>query len=223
MVWLIGGIAALLVIVTLLRAIADADPAKLVRWLKWTGIAVAGIVGLTFLVRRSVVPGLLALGLGAAILATLLRSGRPAVAGSSDVETDWLRMSLDHATGETEGVVLKGRHAGARLSELDVEALHDLLAEMRIADPQGALLLEAYLRRVHPDMEDGAGEAGAAPSAAAMGREEALEILGLGGDADEDAIREAHKRLMQQVHPDRGGSDYLAAKINLARDVLLKR
>ena len=162
--------------------------------------------------------------------ATLWRqSGSASGGASSDVETDWLRMSLDHASGQTSGVVLKGKFAGRRLSELDLDELIELLGEVRVADPQAALLLEAYLRRAHPDAEErmsggeGASSSSAASSRGAMDRAEALEILGLDDGADEDAIRDAHRRLMQQVHPDKGGSDYLAAKINQARDVLMKR
>jgi hypothetical protein len=55
----------------------------------------------------------------------------------------------------------------------------------------------------------------------AMSRDEALKVLGLGPGASADAVREAHRRLILQNHPDRGGSDYLAAKINQAKDVLL--
>jgi len=54
-----------------------------------------------------------------------------------------------------------------------------------------------------------------------MSREEALKVLGLGPGASQDDIREAHRRLILQNHPDRGGSDYLASKINEAKDVLL--
>ena len=54
-----------------------------------------------------------------------------------------------------------------------------------------------------------------------MSREEAYEVLGLKPGASEYDIREAHKRLIKQSHPDQGGSDYLASKVNRAKDVLL--
>lgn len=54
-----------------------------------------------------------------------------------------------------------------------------------------------------------------------MSREEALSVLGLSDTADDEAVQSAHRRMISKAHPDRGGSDYLAAKVNEARDVLL--
>jgi len=100
----------------------------------------------------------------------------------------------------------------------------------RADDEEGARLVEAYLDRAHPDWREamrdggeGAGPGGAPRGAAEMTTEEAYAILGLAAGADEAAIRAAHHRLMMQVHPDHGGSDYLASQINRARDVLLHR
>ena len=65
------------------------------------------------------------------------------------------------------------------------------------------------------------GEAGADPAWANMSRAEALEVLELAPDATPDAIREAHRRIMQRIHPDQGGSRYLAAAVERAKVVLL--
>ena len=65
------------------------------------------------------------------------------------------------------------------------------------------------------------GMRGSPPAPGPLSRTEAYEVLGLKPGADEAAIRAAHRRLMQGAHPDRGGSDWLAARINQARDVLL--
>jgi hypothetical protein len=79
-------------------------------------------------------------------------------------------------------------------------------------------------RRLWPRSRLGAG-AGYSPrrrpTGSTMGRAEALRILGLQDGADKTAIRAAHKRLMMRAHPDRGGSNALAARINEAKDVLL--
>ena len=72
----------------------------------------------------------------------------------------------------------------------------------------------------------GAGQSGkrsGPPQTTAMSRAEALKVLGLEEGASEADVRAAHRRLIQQTHPDKGGTSYLAAKINEAKDVLLRR
>lgn len=147
----------------------------------------------------------------------------------SSVETAWLRMWLDHATGRMDGEVLQGNHAGSRLSSLSFETIVALLRECRAADNQSAALLEAYLDRMAGEdwrERASARSAGASGGAAAkpggsMGRDQAYEILGLKPGATAEAIKAAHRRLMKKFHPDQGGSTHLAAQINQAKDLLL--
>jgi DnaJ-domain-containing protein 1 len=125
-----------------------------------------------------------------------------------------------------EGRCLRGRFAGCMLSSLSGDELFELLAELRANDQQGALLLEAYLDRRFPDWRDRDREKAAKEEPRADGRgrmsaKEAYEVLGLPPDATDEDIRAAHRKLMMKVHPDQGGSDYLAARINEAKDLLL--
>lgn len=139
---------------------------------------------------------------------------------TSNVETAWLRMALNHTTGDIAGEVLQGRFAGRRLEDMSVEEVLSLLRECQSEDPQSAQLLEAWLDRAAPGWRGGSGE-GAAPGQGPMTAAEALDLLGLPDDATDDDIREAHRRMMQKHHPDRGGTAEMAAKLNQARDVLL--
>ncbi len=154
----------------------------------------------------------------------LRRSKRPDPKLST-IETRWLRMQLDHASGRLDGVVLQGPYQGRRLAELDRAALLDLLHRCRVEDEDGARLLEAYLdRRFGPEWRHGFhSSADSGHNGEAMTVEEAREILGVGPDASAEEIRKAHRRLMQKYHPDRGGSTQLAARINRAKEVLLGR
>ncbi|MDR2876886.1 MAG: DnaJ domain-containing protein [Chromatiales bacterium] len=146
---------------------------------------------------------------------------------SSQVEARFVRMSLDHDSGVASGTVLEGRFKGAHLHELTLAQLIELLRECRLHDEESARLVEAFLDRMHADEWRSTWDAKAAsdsgaPAAHDMSVEEAFEVLGLQRGANEDEITNAHRRLMQKFHPDRGGGVYLAALINQAKDVLLK-
>jgi len=154
------------------------------------------------------------------------RSGTTAGSGgqASLIRTRLLEMILDHAGGEMDGLILEGPLRGHRLSALDLEQLVELLILCRSADDLSAAVLEAYLDQVRGvDWRERVGGPEAASPAAdtALTPEEALAILGLTQGASKHEIRAAHRRLMQRFHPDRGGSDYLAAKINAAKRLLL--
>jgi hypothetical protein len=141
---------------------------------------------------------------------------------TSSVRSAALEMMLDHDSGEMDGRILAGRHVGRNLSGLDLGALLEVAEDLR-GDAESLRLLEAYLDRAHPGWRDdvqadGARRQSAAPRAGGMSTKEAYEILGLQPGAGDAEVRDAHRRLMKQVHPDRGGSAALAAKINEAKD-----
>jgi DnaJ domain len=146
---------------------------------------------------------------------------------SSEVITDSLRMQLDHSTGELDGEVLRGTFAGRSLASLGVFELLDLLAACQRDDPRSVPLLETYLDRRQPDWRAHvAGEQADGPSPKATGAMDeatAYSILGLPPGAGADEIKAAHRRLMTKLHPDHGGSGYLAAQLNQAKDFLLSR
>ena len=154
---------------------------------------------------------------------------RPSPGRTSDIETAWLRMTLEHDSGVLKGTVLQGAHRGRTLEELTLDELLELLRECRVDDPQSAEVLESYLDRVHgaawraagdePEQPGGAGASRS--SGGSMTAAEAYDILGLKPGATDGEIRDAHRRLLKLNHPDRGGSTWLAAQINLAKDILL--
>ncbi|WP_205648516.1 J domain-containing protein [Acuticoccus kandeliae] len=152
---------------------------------------------------------------------------------SSTVRTARLEASLDHDSGEMSVTMRTGRFAGRRLSDLSEK---DVIAVWRECadDEQSRLVVEAYLDRRRPEWREdveghahggagGSGGARGAHSSGAMTEQDAYEVLGLKPGAGETEIRAAHRRLMKEMHPDRGGSAYLATQLNLAKDVLLRR
>ena len=236
MLYLLGGFAILGGLLMLVYLFVNADPTRLARNLKWTGITIAGVAVVALILlppARELAALLLPLAIATPLLARvraiLDRYRTPAGGQTSTVATACLRMTLDHDTGSMEGTILRGRFAGMRLAELGPADLLALLRECRAEDEEGARLLEAYLDRSHPDWRDelageragGGSGGGARPASGDVTVDEAYAILGLAPGADAEAIKEAHRRLMVKLHPDHGGSDYLATKINRARDVLL--
>lgn len=228
------------------RWFVTADPKTLAKALKW----VAGAVVLAVIVSLAVtgrlawavmaLPALLPWMARARAVHRAAKNFSRMSAGvmgggagrTSEVRTRFLKMVLDHNSGTMNGEVIDGAHSGRRLDDLSLAELLDLLNACHLHDAQSAQVLETYLDRAHPDWRErvqaagagtgaGAGGAAAGPVPGGMSREEAYQVLGLEPGASDDAIKAAHHRLIANLHPDRGGSTYLAAKINQAKDVLL--
>jgi hypothetical protein len=228
------GLATLALVLVIAQAFVKANPATLAQRLRKIG-GVAALAAAGFALVR----GTAAYAFPLALLGSWLLWGQGAApwggwpgwgsrpAGqTSRVTTDHLEMQLDHDTGAMHGRILKGFFAGRNLEDLRPVELAHLWQDCRFNDPQSAQLVEAYLDRVHPtwrdDLARGEAEHAQGPDGK-MTPEQALEILGLQAGASEEEIRRAHRDLMLKLHPDRGGSTYLAAKINEAKDVLLAR
>jgi hypothetical protein len=155
-------------------------------------------------------------------------SARRTPGQKSHIKTDRLVMELDHDSGHMEGKCLSGRFAGRKLSSLSDGEAMELLNELHHDGAPEAAVMEAYLDWRLPGWRgEGADEqAEAEPRrgrvrSSRMSAEEAYALLGLKRGASEEEIRQAHRKLMMKVHPDQGGSTYLAARINEAKEVLL--
>lgn len=188
-----------------------------------TGIGIA----LTFLGRASMAFGLF--GLAALLFGRARARSNSTVSPNqtSRVRTAALEMELDLDTGAMNGLVLVGRFEGRQLDDLAEEELLSLYGEL-MQDAESRQVLEAYLDRRIPTWRDSFDAhtddgLGAAPASGPMSEQEAYEILGLLTGASETEIRQAHRRLMKRVHPDTGGSVFLATRINEAKEVLLRR
>lgn len=229
--WLLIGAGLLFLAVLAVKHYSNASPAAMARSLR--NIVIGGIIvaDLVLVVSRRL-PWQTAIGVWFLPLVTFLfdrwsrsaQSADPSPGQSSRVATRFLQMNLDHDSGDMDGTVVEGDFAGRTLSSMSLDELRVLLGEVA-ADPDSLNVLTAYLDRTHGDAwHEAAGEErrnGASGSGGAMTREEAYNVLGLGPGASKDEIRAAHRKLMKLAHPDHGGSDYLASKINEAKDLLL--
>ncbi len=236
MYFLILTLLAVVLLLIFLRILIKADIKNLARILRFSGAGACFLIGAFLtLAGRFVfaVPFILA---GFAILGKTSAltggfpwgQGRKTAQQNSRVRTSLIEMMLDHDSGQMDGRVLAGEFEARELNSLDMDELGRLYDTALEAADQSADLLETYLDRQHPGWAEHpafAASAGKARSTSRAGgpmsREEALEVLGLISGASEVDIRNAHKSLMKKIHPDQGGSGYLASKINEAKDCLL--
>ncbi|MEZ5823733.1 MAG: DnaJ domain-containing protein [Geminicoccaceae bacterium] len=233
------GMATLFAAMFAARRFTSARPRDIARVIRTFVATLSGLAGMGFLAAGRFGLAILLFAATVITLYRLRQSGRPASrwnagsnaspGGTSEVETSLLRMRLDRSTGEVEGEVLRGPLEGRELSSLALGEWLDLLRLARLEDEPSVSLIEASLDRHHPDWRDfadGRSERGddmANAADGAMTDEMAFDILGLSPGADAAEIRAAHRKLMANFHPDRGGSTYLASQINRAREHLLAR
>jgi hypothetical protein len=181
----------------------------------WLGAAITALL----VTARQALPLLMRLF---PMLANLRSGSTPSVGKNSTVETALLRMQLDHDSGALQGDVLGGAFQGWHLADMDRAQLKQFFAYCQSEDADSVQLLNSYLQQRFPgEAPFGDQPQGRPETAARMGRSEALAVLGLEDGASKDDIIAAHRKLIQKLHPDRGGNDYLAAQINQAKDLLL--
>lgn len=207
-------------------------PDERTRWLRLGGGWAALAAGVIFLVRGQTYIGLPLTMLGSFVLWGRLMPisigfpgpSRPLPGRSDRLTTTHLEVDVDRDTGAMSGTVLAGVFRGRSIERLAPAELAILWRDTRVTDPRSAEFIASLLDRMHPswreDMARAESEAGAGGR---MTEREALGVLGVAQGASEDEIRRAHRDLMLKLHPDRGGSNYLAAKVNEAKDVLLAK
>lgn len=231
------GLLILVLVYAALRAFLNANPKDLAKTLRKIGgvalLILAVFFGVTGRFAAAVPLGIFALTLLGRNLGAGLGGFNP-FPGSADktagqrsrVRTSVVEMELDHDTGDMDGTILVGPFQGRTLSSMSKDDLLDLLEFCRSADMQAAQLVEAYLDRAHTDWREGASAKQGSDKSdhtagGPMTHEEALDVLGLKAGASRADIRRAHRTLMKKLHPDQGGSTYLAARVNQAKDLLL--
>jgi hypothetical protein len=236
---LIAGVVAVIVLYSMLQMFRAANPVVLARAIKIGGgvvaLAVAAFTGIKGELAVAIPLGIFGAGLlgwspfGASgfgnIGGMFGGANAPRSPGqSSRVRSGFLDMTLDHDSGELSGQIVAGPHAGHALDEFD---LAQLTAMMPGFDAESVSLLESYLDRRFPawrqDAQGNTARGQSRPaSSGKMTDEEAYQILGLQPGAGRDEIGRAHRSLMKKLHPDQGGSTYLAARVNEAKDTLLR-
>lgn len=238
---LIAGIVAVALIYVALNIIKGADPKWLAKIIRGGGgvvtLAAALFIGARGELAVAIPLGIFGAGLlgwspfGAQLGSAWGNYGPGAWKSQgqkSQVRSQFIEMTLDHDTGALSGLITAGPEAGRVLDDF---TLDELIALARGFDAESWALLESYLDRRFPAWREhaqGEGASGggredrrAAPGSK-MSTEEAYQILGLKPGAGRDDISRAHRGLMKKLHPDQGGSTYLAARVNEAKDTLLR-
>ena len=236
---LVAGAVAVIVLYLLLQMFRAANPAVLARAIKIAGgvlaLAVAAFTGLRGELAVAVPLGIFGAGLlgwapfgssGFGNFGNLFggAGGQRSSGQASRVRSRFFDMTLDHDTGALTGTIISGPNAGRSMEDLELPALIGLFGEL---DAESVPLLESYLDRRFPAWRqntqgDTAGRQRSAAPSSKMSNEEAYQILGLKPGAGRDEIGRAHRALMKKLHPDQGGSTYLAARVNEAKEVLLR-
>ena len=235
---LIAGAVAVIVLYSLLQMFRAANPVVLARAIKIGGgvvaLAVAAFTGIKGELAVAIPLGIFGAGLlgwspfGASVFGNiggLFGSRTKRSPGqTSEVRSHFLDMTLDHDSGELTGRIVAGPYAGHSLDEYDLSQLAGMMTGF---DAESVALLESYLDRRFPawrqDAQGDAARGQSRPAASGkMTNEEAYQILGLQPGAESDQIRRAHRALMKKLHPDQGGSTYLATRVNEAKDTLLR-
>jgi hypothetical protein len=234
---LIAGAVAVVVLYLVLQMFRAANPAVLARAIKIVGgvvaLAVAAFTGVKGELAVAIPLGIFGAGLlgwspfgmpGFPNIGGMFGGAQRSPGQASRVRSQFLDMTLDHDSGELDGQIVAGPYAGRPLSEFDLSQLMTMVTGF---DAESVALLESYLDRRFPAWRQDAqgntagGQRRAAPSGK-MTDEEAYQILGLQPGASRDEIGRAHRALMKKLHPDQGGSTYLAARVNEAKDTLLR-
>ena len=232
------GTVFLIATILVFRWYSQASTETIWKILKWFGVISVSLAGI-FLILRG---GLQFLWVFTAFLLpwilrirglrNLIRAAKPKSPGqTSSVRTRYVAMNLNHDTGEMDGEVLEGPFMGKCLTELNLEQLLSLFELANREDTQSAQVINSYIDRNHgPELRRRRATSGgenyddvsSSRDGNQMSLDEAFVVLGLEKGASDDEIKAAHRYLISKYHPDRGGSDYLAAKINAAKELLLK-
>jgi hypothetical protein len=225
---LLAGVGLLIVGIAL-QLMRNANPRRIARMARWVvgGLLAAGAAYMLFRGRFEI-----ALVLGG-IAFPILRNGRigrisfesdtPSGENTSAVRSRYIAMTLDHQSGEVTGKVIYGEFQGIDLINLGENETRRLLAAAQ-SDPDSLSLLETWLDKNRAGWREWfASHPEGNPSTAIDEDAIAYEVLGLKPGASAEEIRAAHRKLMMGVHPDQGGSNFLASKINEAKDRLLKK
>jgi len=227
------GVVVLILLLWAANAFSKADPKQAAKGLRLIGgggaLLFAGFLLLRGEIGVAIPVGAVGLGLlGWIALWPATFGGRTQKSPGqvSRVRSAFLEMELDHDTGAMRGHILAGKYQGVALDALDPLILAGLIADI---DSDSRQLLMAYLDRrepgwrEHPQYDAAAGEGSRPAPSSKMTEEEAYQVLGIAPGASADEIGRAHRSLMKKLHPDQGGSTYLAARVNQAKDVLLRR